>query len=106
MKEKKLDLVDFPILSRKYKTLLTTKHLSRKPYVAADLNEIISYIPGTVIKLKVKVGTKLKEGDIILIQEAMKMINQIKMPFDGKIKEILVTEGEKIPTGHLMVVIE
>ncbi|HLW07213.1 MAG TPA: acetyl-CoA carboxylase biotin carboxyl carrier protein subunit [Marinilabiliaceae bacterium] len=106
MKNKKLNLVDFPILSRKYKTLLTTKHHSRKPYVAPNLNEIKSYIPGTIIKMKAKVGAKLKEGDIILIQEAMKMMNQIKMPFDGKIKEILVSEGERIPKGHLMVIIE
>lgn len=107
MKNEKLDLVDFPILSRKYKTLLTTKYRKQyTPYEAPNVNEVRSYIPGTIIKIKAKVGDQLKEGDIILIQEAMKMMNQIKMPFDGKIKEILVTEEEKIPKGHLMVVIE
>jgi biotin carboxyl carrier protein len=101
-----LELVDFQILARKYKTTLTTKYKNRKPYVAPDPNEIRSNIPGTVITLKVKKGQKVKEGTTIMILEAMKMMNQIKMPFDGMIKDIHVEIGQRIPKGEVMIVLE
>lgn len=106
MSKQKVELVDFAILSRKYKTQLTKKFINREQYEAPDPNEIKSYIPGTIVDIAAKVGAELKEGDLVLILEAMKMRNEIKMPFDGKIKEILVTKDEKIPKGHLMVVVE
>jgi biotin carboxyl carrier protein len=105
-KKEVLELVDFQILARKYKTTLNTKYKNRKPYVAPDPNEIRSYIPGTVITMKVKEGQKVKEGATIMILEAMKMLNQIKMPFDGKIKKIHVEVGRRIPKNELMIVIE
>lgn len=106
MEDKKAELVDFVILVRKYKTTLSKKFLNRKPYVAPNPKEIKSYIPGTIIKLKVKEGAKVKAGETILILEAMKMMNKVLMPFDGKVKRICVAEGEKIPKGHLMIEIE
>ena len=104
--EKKQELVDFQILSRKYKTQLNTKFKLRKPYEAPNPNEVRSYIPGTIIKLFVKKGQKVKEGDNLLTLEAMKMMNQIKMPFDGKIKAIHVKVGEKVPKNQLMIEIQ
>lgn len=106
MEDKKLELVDFAVTARKYKTLLTIKYANRKPYKVPNPNEIMSYIPGTVIKLKKKKGAKVKEGEVILILEAMKMMNKVLMPFDGKIKNIFVDEGQKVPKGHLMIEIE
>ncbi|GAO28238.1 biotin/lipoyl-containing protein [Geofilum rubicundum] len=106
MEEKKLELVDFVVNTRKYKTLLTIKYANRKPYKVPNPNEIMSYIPGTVIKLKKKKGAKVKEGEVILILEAMKMMNKVLMPFNGKIKKIYVEEGQKVPKGHLMIEIE
>jgi len=104
--EKKIELVDFPILVRKYKTTLTKKFINRKRYETPNPNKIESYIPGTVIKIKVKEGQKVKAGTTILILEAMKMMNKIEMPFDGIIAKIYVSEGEKIPKGHIMIEIE
>ncbi len=106
MSKQNKELVDFAILSRKYKTLLTEKFKNRVQYAAPNPNEIKSYIPGTIVEVATKKGEKLKEGDLILILEAMKMRNQIRMPFDGTVKEVLVAKDEKIPKGHLMVVIE
>ncbi|ASB48102.1 MULTISPECIES: acetyl-CoA carboxylase biotin carboxyl carrier protein subunit [Marinilabiliaceae] len=106
MEDKKLELVDFAVTARKYKTLLTIKYATRKPYKAPDPKEIKSYIPGTIIDIKVKPGAKVKEGQILLILEAMKMMNKVLMPFDGKIKNIHVSKGEKIPKNHLMIELE
>ncbi|SMO84869.1 Biotin-requiring enzyme [Saccharicrinis carchari] len=103
---KKDELVGFQVLSMIYKTKTTKKYLNRKPWQAPDFCEIKSYIPGTIVKINVKVGDKVKEGESLLVLEAMKMLNQIAMPFDGKIKEICVSEGDKVPKNHLMIVIE
>jgi len=102
-KKQNIELVDFPILVRKYKTTLTRKFMNRKFYTEPNPNEIKSYIPGTVIKIFVKKEQKLKKGNTLLILEAMKMKNEINMPFDGKVVKINVKEGEKIPKGTVMV---
>ncbi len=101
-----MELVDFAVTARKYKTLLTVKYGMRKPYEAPNPKEVKSYIPGTIVELKVKKGDILKEGQTLLILEAMKMMNEVLMPFDGKIKKVYVKKGEKVPKEHLMVLIE
>ena len=102
-KKQNIELVDFPILVRKYKTTLTKKFMNRKFYTEPNPNEVRSYIPGTIIKIFVKKGQIIKEGSTLLILEAMKMRNEINMPFDGEIAKINVKEGEKIPKGFVMV---
>ncbi len=99
-------LVDFAILSMKYKTRLTKKFENRKHYVDPNSNHILSVIPGTVVEIFVKVGDTIKAGESIMVLEAMKMMNQILMPHDGKIKAIHVVEGNKIPKNHLMIEVE
>ena len=100
------EFVDFAVTARKYKTKLTAKYLLRKAWVEPNPNEIISYIPGTIVKIFVSEGQKVKRGESLLLLEAMKMQNRIKMPFDGKIKAILVAEGDRIPKNTLMIEVE
>ncbi|MGM0375991.1 MAG: acetyl-CoA carboxylase biotin carboxyl carrier protein subunit [Bacteroidota bacterium] len=100
------ELVDFQVHSLKYKTRLTRKYKQRRRYEVPDLKEIRSVIPGTVVDVKVKEGQKLKEGEVLLELEAMKMINVIHMPFDGKIKKVNVEKGQKISKNFVMVEIE
>jgi len=102
MSEVKEEFVDFAITARKYKTLLTTKYKNRKPFEPVNPNNVYSIIPGTVIKFFVKEGDFVKEGEPILILEAMKMENIIRMPYDGIVKRIHVSEGVRIPKNSLM----
>lgn len=89
-----------------YKTNLTSKFENRKKYTVPDAKKIISVIPGTIIKVFVKEGQKVKRGDNLLILEAMKMQNRIKSPCPGFIKTIKVKTGEKIARGILMMELE
>lgn len=100
------ELVGFKVHTMEYQTKVNKMFANRKPWQAPNPCEIRSYIPGTVIKINVKVGDVVKEGESILVLEAMKMQNQIEMPFDGKIKEICVSEGSRIPKRELMILIE
>lgn len=89
-----------------YKTLLTKKWLSRKKWEEPNPYLIESHIPGTVLRIEIKEGQEVKEGQVLLILQAMKMDNKIAAPFSGKIKKIYITEGAKIPKGELMIEME
>lgn len=89
--------------SAKYQTNYNTKYLNRKKWVEPNPNHIISFIPGTIIDVFVKEGQVLEEGKSILILEAMKMHNNVQMPFKGKIVKLNVEKGQKVPKNLLMV---
>ncbi len=90
-------------MGAKYKTLFTEKYKNRTKWQKPDLREIYSVIPGTVIKIFVEEGQKVKEGEVMMILEAMKMKNKIIFPIDGVVKKIHVKEDQRIPKGHLMI---
>jgi acetyl-CoA carboxylase biotin carboxyl carrier protein len=54
----------------------------------------------------IEVGATVKEGQTILIVEAMKTMNQIPAPKSGKIVEIIVNDSQPVEYGEALVVIE
>ena len=68
--------------SAKYETTYTKKYLNRKVWEEPNFNLIKSYIPGTIIDILIKEGQVLKGGDSIIVLEAMKMYNDVQMPFN------------------------
>lgn len=65
--------------------------------------ELTSGMPGKIVKIFVKPGDELKEGDPILIMEAMKMENEMRAVGPVRIKEILVKQGENVESGATLV---
>jgi acetyl/propionyl-CoA carboxylase alpha subunit len=63
-------------------------------------------MPGRVVKLLVAAGDDVKEGQALLVLEAMKMENDIPSPKTGKIAEICVAAGQAVETGEKLVVVE
>lgn len=94
------------IESAKYRTLYNRKFENRKKWVEPDHRKILSYIPGTVVKICIAPGQEVQEGETILILEAMKMKNRLVFSESGRIKAVYVSEGEKVPKNHLMVELE
>lgn len=90
----------------RYKTLLTEKYKNRKKWENPDPRKIVSDIPGTVIKVHVKEGQKVKEGELMMVLEAMKMKNKIYFSMDGVVKKIYVKAEERVPKNHLMIELE
>ena len=97
---------DFAVTARKYQTLLTKKFINRKQWVNPSPFDVQSIIPGTILEIFVKEGDIVKEGDPLLILEAMKMQNRIQMPFTARIKKINVEVGVRIPKDSLMLELE
>ena len=72
----------------------------------AGEEKVTAPIAGTILSVKVKVGDRVKPGDVLLILEAMKMENNIPAPKDGVVKEVHVSEGKTVKLGDLLIVIE
>jgi len=66
-------------------------------------NQIGATMPGTVIKVVVEKGDQVKQGDHLIITEAMKMETTVQAPFSGTIQSIYVKDGEAISTGDLLI---
>lgn len=66
-------------------------------------NQIGASMPGTVVKVLVSSGERVKKGDHLLVTEAMKMETTVQAPSDGTVKKIYVGENDVIETGDLMI---
>jgi len=63
-------------------------------------------ITGKIINVEVKVGDKVREGDVICYIESMKMENPILTPVTGTVTKIQVSVGQVVETGKLIAIIE
>ncbi len=54
----------------------------------------------------VKVGDTVKEGDTLLILEAMKVMNPLTSPLSGTVKQIHVRDGQPVEYGEPLLIIE
>ena len=86
-----------------YVTTFNKMYNQRKPYTPRNPKQITSFMPGTIQEVYVSKGAKVKEGEELLILEAMKMKNIIFAPFDGTIKSVNVKQGELVAKNHILV---
>jgi len=89
-----------------YYTTFTKKYENRPKWEKPNEKRLMSFIPGTVRDICVKAGQEVSAGDKLLVLEAMKMMNTIYAPFDGKVKTVQVADGDRIPKGTLIVEFE
>ena len=67
---------------------------------------IKSGIPGKVVEIPVKTGDEVKEGDLLLVIEAMKMENEIRASGQGRVKKIYVKSRQNVETGARLLSLE
>ena len=78
------------------------------PAVAAPLaagEAVKSPMPGNILKINVAQGQSVKEGDTLIVLEAMKMENDVVAPRDGTVAQIVVTKGAVVETGSPLVIL-
>ena len=62
-------------------------------------------MPGNILKVNVTAGQAVKEGDLLVVLEAMKMENEIFAPKSGTVSQVVVSKGASVNTGDALVVI-
>ena len=67
--------------------------------------QVVSPMPGTIVKMNVKAGQTVKSGEVLAVLEAMKMENEIMAPHDATVVQVLVDVGAKVDTGTPIIVL-
>ncbi len=70
-----------------------------------NIDKLIPPMPGSIVKVLVENGQKVKEGDPIIILEAMKMETTLYSSIDGIVTEINVKAGQQVDSNQILVVI-
>ncbi len=102
-KGKNKDMISLVVDDVTYTTLSNKMHSQRKPFKPVNPKVVKSFMPGNIQKVFVRKGQNVKEGDQLLILEAMKMKNIILSPMDTSIKKINVKEGDIVAKNHPLV---
>ncbi len=66
---------------------------------------VIAPMPGMVVQFEVKVGDKVKEGDVLVILEAMKMQNNLTSGMNGTVKALKVAPGTSVEKDQVLLTI-
>jgi biotin carboxyl carrier protein len=78
---------------------------TKAPTAAVAGEEVVAPMPGKILQLKVSEGDIVKDGDTLLILEAMKMENEIIANASGNIKQINIAANDMVDTGDVLMVI-
>ena len=70
---------------------------------SSKVNELKAPMPGAVVAVSVKVGQEVVKGDALLILEAMKMENVLKAEGVGVVGAILISEGDVVDKGTVLI---
>lgn len=73
---------------------------------ASVVNDIKAPMPGMILDVNIKEGDEVKEGDYLLVLEAMKMENTLTAPRDGIVKSVSVQKGETVEKNQLLIEME
>jgi biotin carboxyl carrier protein len=67
---------------------------------------VVAPMPGRVVRIFVKQGDNVVEGQGLVVMEAMKMENEIRAPRPGRIRDVAVCEGQAVDGAAPLVVVE
>lgn len=94
-----------PTLVRRPSTTAPVEPVKVNPS-SSSKSKITAPIPGVILSLNVKVGDTIKENDLLLVLEAMKMENSIVSDKSGVITAVNVSVGQQVLQGEVMIEFE
>jgi biotin carboxyl carrier protein len=71
--------------------------------VGVSENKIIAPIPGKIVEVKVSEGQAVRQGEVLIVLEAMKMENELASPRDAVVKQILCQEGDNVDLEQILI---
>lgn len=67
---------------------------------------ITAPMPGKIVRVLVKAGDEVKARQGLVVVEAMKMENELRAARDGRVRDVLVLEGQSVDAGAILLVVE
>jgi len=81
------------------------KHLKSSGLGGSDAGVVESHMPGLIVKVNIKPGEVVTEGQSLLVIEAMKMENEIRAPITGVVESIDVEPGSEVAGGQTLCIL-
>ncbi len=85
------------------KSLASVSKATRAKGDPADPAQACAPMPGMVTEIAVSPGQEVKQGDKLIVLEAMKMLTTVSASADGVVKEVLVKKGDQVDSDDLLV---
>lgn len=110
--EQEVNTLKTPILVRKEVVTnpgdnkIAAKAAPMPPSDKPSANGVKAPLPGSIIRVIVKVGDTVKEGDVLLVMESMKMENNILAEKNGVIKKINVDTAQAVMQDDILLELE
>ncbi|KRB76285.1 hypothetical protein ASE01_14895 [Nocardioides sp. Root190] len=76
------------------------------PSTQVAAGSLLAPMPGSVIAVRAAVGDVVREGQALLVMEAMKMQHTITAPYDGTVTELSAAAGQQVEAGTVLAVVE
>ena len=117
----RVDIVDADPLQKRYRVVVNNTSYSVRISDALDqqiekmgfqlqstrsISKIEAPMPGLILSVEVSEGQDVREGDTLLVLEAMKMENAILSPQNGTIKKVWVAKGDAVDKKKLLIEFE
>jgi acetyl-CoA/propionyl-CoA carboxylase biotin carboxyl carrier protein len=80
--------------------------LSNAGSAPASDGMVIAPMQGTIVKVHVAAGARVREGDPICVLEAMKMENEVKAPNSGEVVDLRVQPGDTVTPGQVIAIVK
>jgi biotin carboxyl carrier protein len=96
------EFITFAIEDRTFQTHTTPKFANRRAYIPKDPLKVFCHIPGIIVKINVALGWEVKEGESLMVLEAMKMQNDILAHRSGRIRSVHVNVGDMATKGQVL----
>ncbi|HEY6220022.1 MAG TPA: biotin/lipoyl-containing protein [Gemmatimonadaceae bacterium] len=82
------------------------RELSKLSAAASGPAPLVAPMPGLIVRINVKPGDKVAQGQGLVVMEAMKMENELRASAAGTAKTILVTPGTAVEKGTILIEME
>ncbi|MEU1994178.1 biotin carboxylase N-terminal domain-containing protein [Nocardia gamkensis] len=76
------------------------------PSEAREAGSLLAPMPGTVVRVEVAEGQRVRAGEAVVVLEAMKMEHTIRTPVDGAVTRIPVTVAAQVDAGQVLAVVQ
>ncbi|MFY9607023.1 MAG: acetyl-CoA carboxylase biotin carboxyl carrier protein subunit [Blastocatellia bacterium] len=87
-------------------SIIDRKHRRTIEHRPEGQQQLTAPMPGKVVRVLLKPGDEVSEGQGVIVVEAMKMQNEIKSPKTGRILQVRVSEGDTINNNQVLAVVE